>query len=370
MTFDDLTDEFDALVRHQDERDRAYTWPVEHHPTDRASRTTLLAEHREWGAYDVWAAKQRGETLPVHKRGFPDNAALIARVLAEPDADAPRLEYARWHRTQPTAPSRDVADFVEGQVRLAAALRRDPHARPAEVLAPYAHAFARPNVPAWWRHPSGGITGLSGALAESTAILLREGLVVDRAFFRGFVEHVAMRASRFLELADELFALAPIRHLTLTYCKGLDHTDTGLLDALLASPHLDRIRSLQLPGRVTNNPHTRLNVLTDDDLARIAASPRVGTLGYLAFCDQAELTVRGFDALAASRALLALRIVRHDLYRYFRVAGDYGDHQRELAESGLARFALELLARHPQVAWLHPLETEAEIEATDQRVVG
>jgi hypothetical protein len=154
----------------------------------------------------------------------------------------------------------------------------------------------------------------------------------------------------------------------LTYGKGPDHADPGVLAAVLASPHLDRIRSLQFPGRVVGNHHTRLNAFTDDDLARIAASRHLRKLGFLAFRDQTELTVRGFDALAASRELPALRVVHHDLYRYFRVAGDYGDFKHELAERGLARFAPELEARHGRIEWLHPIATEAELEASDHSV--
>jgi uncharacterized protein (TIGR02996 family) len=362
MTTDDLADRFDDLLRHQEERDRAYAWPDEREPTDRATRAAKLAEVRAVNAYDLWIAQQRGQAPPATQWGFPDNPELIARVLADPDADEPRLAYARWHRAQGEARSRDVADFVEGQVVLAAALRRDPRAAPAEVLAPYAHAFPAHDVPRWWRYPAGGPAGLAGALVEPVRVLEDEGLVDQPELHRGFVEHVAMRATRFLELADELFALAPIRHLTLTYCKGRDHADAGILHALLSSPHLARIRSLRLPGRVIDNRYTELNRLSDDDLVRIGAAPHLAGLGYLAFEDQELLTIRGFDALAASRGLPALRVVHHDLYRYFRVAGDYGEHRRELVEHGLARWAAELEARRGPIAWLHPPGTETELE--------
>src|SRR6188474_1207248 len=46
-------------------------------------------------------------------------------------------------------------------------------------------------------------------------LLLSEGLIGEPMFFRGFVERVSARAHRFLEIADELFSLAPIRHLAL-----------------------------------------------------------------------------------------------------------------------------------------------------------
>jgi hypothetical protein len=330
MTNDALTDQFDALLRTQEARDRAYAWPVEHDPTDRATRDAKRAAYRAF----------------VH---VDEDPAIVAAVLADPDADEPRLAYARWHRARGTELSRDVADFVDGQVKLAAALRADPHADPAVILAPYAHAFASPGVPHWWRYPKGSITGLAGGLSASVAVLADEGLIAGLEFHRGFVEHVAMRAARFLEIADELFALAPIRHLTLTYTRGPDHTDGALFEKLLASPHLARIRSLELPGRVIDNDYTALNRLTDGDLARIAASPRLAALGYLAFVDQPALSPAGLATIPASRRLPALRVLRHELYRYFRVAGDYGEHMREL------------VLRHDA---LPAIDTETAIEST------
>jgi hypothetical protein len=309
---DDLADAFDTLLRHQDERDRAYKWPVEHDVTDRASREVLRAE--------------RPAFTPVEQ-----DPAVVARVLASPDEDEPRAAYARWHRSRGTEVSRDVADFVDGQLALAAALRADPNATPATVLAPFAHAFASREYPRWWRYPPGSITGLAGGLWEPIVALVAEGLVDSLEFHRGFVEHVAMRAGRFLEVADELFALAPIRHLTLTYAKGPDHTDAGLFAALAGSPHLARIRSLQLPGHVLGHPHAELNRLTDEDLGTLVASPHLRRLGYLRFEDQPGLTTAALDAVVADRRLPALRVLRHEQYRYGRTAGDYGDHVRDLA---------------------------------------
>jgi hypothetical protein len=199
-------------------------------------------------------------------------------------------------------------------------------------------------------------------LGESTTILQKEGLLDREQFYRGFVEHVAMKASRFLELADELYSLAPIRHLTLTYCKGLDHRDTGLWKALLESPHLDRIRSLKLPVRAfgLDNEHTELNRLTDADLELLAASTHLRGLAHLDLEDETHLTVRGFDALAASRNLPALSFVGHDINRYGRAGsftfGDFGKATRELADRPLARYAPEIEARRGRVVWLHPVE--------------
>lgn len=327
---DDLTDRFDQLLRHQTERDRAYAWPVEHDVSDRASRDRARAEYRPYLAVD-------------------QDPAVVAGVLAAPDADAPRRAYAAWHRARGTDVSRAVADFVDGQLAIAAALRADPDADVAAAVGPYAHAFAERDLPRWWRYPEGGPTGLAGGLAAPLAVLADEGLVANLEFHRGFVEHVAMRASRFLEIADELFALAPIRHLTLTYCKGPEHDNRRVLEAVLASPHLARIRSLQFPGRVLGNNEVELNHLTDADLARIAASPYLAGLTYLRFVDQPELSATGLGAITASGRLPALRVLRHELFRYARTAGDYGDHVSELA------YRLDVLPA---------IDSDAAIEAT------
>ena len=184
-----------------------------------------------------------------------------------------------------------------------------------------------------------------------------------------------MKASHFLELADELYSLAPIRHLTLTYCKGLDHKDGGLWKALLESPHLDRIRSLKLPVRAfgLDNEHTELNRLTDADLELLAASTHLRGLAHLDLEDETHLTARAFDALAASPNLPALSFVGHDINRYGRAAsftfGDFGKHTRALDDRPLPRYAPEIEARRGRVVWLHPVENYGT-ETPDSRGGG
>jgi hypothetical protein len=270
--------------------------------------------------------------------------------------------------------ARHSAEFIEWQLRLAESLRADPRSDikdqlPDRVFSPReAGPDDLPDQP-WWRYagvacdfgrvPGIGVTGLG----ESINILQREGLIDRTQYFRGFIEHVAIRAARFLEIADELYGLAPIRHLTLTYCKGLDHRDAGLWKALLESPHLDRIRSIRIPVRAfgMDNEYTELNRLTDADVELLAASPHLRGLAYLDLEDADRLTVRAFDALAASPHLPALSFVRHDLHRYGRAAsftfGDFGKDVRELVDRPLARYAPELEARHGRIAWLHPVES-------------
>jgi uncharacterized protein (TIGR02996 family) len=373
MTPEELQASSEELQRLYEERDRSWTWPLEDLVTDREQRAIKLTEERRHSDYMIWAAQQQGLELPEYKYGFPVGEEYIARVLKRPDEDAPRSEYAEWLRVYDTEAARNSAEFVEWQLRLAETLRADPRADirpqlPDGVFSPREPGpDDLPDQP-WWRYPGGDCkygripgTGEKG-LGESIKVLIAEGLIDRSQYFRGFVEHVAIRAARFLEIADELYGLAPIRHLTLTYCKGLDHQDQGLWEALLESPHLDRIRSLRIPVRAfgMDNEYTVLNRLADEDLERLAASAHLQGLAYLDLEDADRLTVRAFDALAASPSLPALSFVRHDLHRYGRAAsftfGDFGKDVRELVDRPLARYAPELEARHGRIVWLHPVE--------------
>ena len=362
----------EARGREADEAARAWTWPTEW-PPDSGSRVTngdiraaKLAEERTFSEYIRWATKDRGETLPEHKYGFPVGEQFVSNVLLNPDDDAPRWAYAQWLRGHDTRAAQKSADFVEWQLRLAESLRGDPRAdiKPTLPNGVFDREEGPNDIPdqPWWRYPgaSCGIASDCG-LGESTLVLAKEGLIDRTMYFRGFVEHVAIKAQRFLEIADELYSLAPIRHLTITYCKGLDHKDEGLWKALLESPHLDRIRSLKLPVRIfgIDNEYTELNRLTDADIEMLAASTRLRGLRYLNLDDESYLTVRAFDALAASPNLPELSFVSHDIFRYSTMFpntawGNLGKPTRELASRPLAREVARLEARHGRLVWLHP----------------
>lgn len=374
MTLEESRALSEDLQRLYEERDREWTWPPEDYATDREQRVVKLAEDRAFSEYEVMDAERHRERLPEHKYGYPVGDEYVASVVQNPDDDAPRWAYARWLRTHDVDAARHSAEFIEWQIRLAESLRADPRSDikdqlPNRVFSPReAGPDDLPDQP-WWRYPGvacdfGRVPGIGETgLGESINILQREGLIDRTQFFRGFIEHVAIRAARFLEIADELYGLAPIRHLTLTYCKGLDHRDAGLWKALLESPHLDRIRSIRIPVRAfgMDNEYTELNRLTDADIELLAASSHLRGLAYLDLEDADRLTVRAFDALAASPDLPALSFVRHDLHRYGRAAsftfGDFGKDVRTLVDRPLARYAPELEARHGRIPWLHPVES-------------
>lgn len=364
----------EELQRMYEERDREWAWPRETHVVDPQERAERLAESRRFGEYTIWASQQEGWELPKYKYGFPVGEEYVAAVLRNPDDDAPRWDYARWLRTHDTDAARNCAEFVEWQLRRAESLRADPR-DDIKLQFPdriFSRRWVEPNdAPdqSWWRFPGlgclyGGRIPGSGeiGLGESIKILEMDELIDNAEYYRGFIERVAIRAERFLEIADELYSLAPIRHLSLTYCKGRNHDDPGLWKALLESPHLDRIRSLRFPVRCfgSDNDYTELNRLTDEDLELFAASPHVRGVAHLDLEDADRLTVRAFDALAASPNLPALSFVRHHIHRYDRAAvfsfGAFGKHSRMLMDRPLERHARELEARHGRLPWLHPVE--------------
>ncbi|MEJ7599061.1 MAG: hypothetical protein WKG01_14225 [Kofleriaceae bacterium] len=356
-------------------RDREWTWPEEFDVTDRESRVKTLASHSEDRTHIVYS-NVNDELVLSEADDLPTNRDLFSRIVTYPDDHAPRWEYARWLRQQDHLLARDAADFVEGQLQLAESLRKDPRADIKGQLP--ANVFARRDVSPqdipgqlWWRYPRSNV---GDALCDFTAVLLQQGLIDEPKFYGGFVEHVAIKAARFLELADELYSLAPIRQLTLTYCKGIDHQDDGLLRALLASPHLDRIRALRLPVRYVGKQYAELNRFTDSDIELLAASPHLRGLAYLDLEDEEHLTIRAFDALAARANLPALSLVRHELYRYGFRFGGMGPHTRQLAALPLESYAADLEARHGRIAWLHAAETygssDPDIEAVVEHPVA
>src|SRR5262245_44628998 len=141
--------------------------------------------------------------------------ALLSAVCAEPEDDGLRLVYADWLEEQGRS---DRAEFIRVQVELSRTPpgeERRPalEARELQLLAAHRKEWSRPLRP--W--------------------------VKACEFRRGFVEGVKLAAHTFLERAEELFRLAPVRHVHL-----IDISIIALADELAACPHLARIRSLAL----------------------------------------------------------------------------------------------------------------------------
>jgi uncharacterized protein (TIGR02996 family) len=156
-----------------------------------------------------------------------DGDALFTAILAEPDADMPRLMYADWLEEFGTAADQPRAEFIRVQIELA----RTPadSVRKLELLA---------------REQT-----LRNAYAEKWLSVLRgpgEPLPQGPAhaqFRRGFVEIVWMPAMWFLTHAEALFARVPARELRLT------RTTIEDLAAVVGSGYFPRLNALDLSAR-------------------------------------------------------------------------------------------------------------------------
>lgn len=347
-----------------EQRAREWTWPDEWPSghwaavSDREARARKLDEY--WNETQYTHSTTRDGELRYSNHGrLPQNTELMQRILTSVDDEEPRLAYARWIATTDDPRAPEAASLIEWQVRIADALRRNPKQPITDELPP--RLFDDPGRAIdWWHHPFDESNGVGAALADNLAILREEHLVADLRWYRGFVEHVAIKAHRFLEIADELYSLAPIRHLTITFAKGLDHTDEGVWRALLASPHLARIRSLRFLVHHIDHPKAELNRLTDADIEVLAASPMLKGLRYLDLEDNKRLRIGAFRALAASPHLRELSAVQLDEHYFEQLGvftfGSVGPVERKLLRRHPPLYRRELEAEFGPLPWLHQLE--------------
>lgn len=255
-----------------------------------------------------------------------ENRALLAPVLERPDADGPRVAYADWCASQSDPPTQARAEFIRGSIELfrtSASLSHEPRLR----LTLRVETLEQAHREAWLR-----------PLA---------GLVDDARFDRGFVELVALPAQRFLSLAPQIFAQAPVRHLRLTEARAS-------LRELAASPYLDAIRSLDLCE----------NGLTDADVALLAASPHIANIRWLSL-GYNEIGIDGAEALATSPYLRDLR--------YASLSGNpvdpcekYSPNDHMIADTWLPEAGELLEQRHGRIPWLH-IQGETVFDAIPSR---
>ena len=207
-----------------------------------------------------------------------DERALLDAVIAEPDADGPRLVYADWLQQH--------GDGARGElIAVQCALARLDHpaehnrlkARDFELVERHGNTWCAAvgigDVRNNW-HPS----------------------VWAADFQRGFIEAVEMPAHAFPSVVPPLFGVEPVRALRL-----IGHSDTLL--RLPSSIYLQRLRSFGIRNLNAN----------DDVLAHILSSPMLTGLEQLQIEDQ-ELGRRTLDALGRTTIReLSLRGANLDL---------------------------------------------------------
>ncbi|MEO7734516.1 MAG: hypothetical protein ABIY55_26405 [Kofleriaceae bacterium] len=216
--------------------------------------------------------------------GVLDSPAIRRAIVEYPDDDAPRRAYAAWMLSQDHEFAQMIGAFVTAQLRVADAFRASPC---ADVMALRSWRGDRTFVSAADFRAG---DSLRPWFLDDLSSLISLGLIGWPQVYRGCVERVGVRARRFLEIADELFRLAPIRYLVLI---GVPE----VVDQLAASPHLARIRSFSLPR------YTVADDLTDETLATLLASPHVGNLAHLRLVHQQNLTPLAYESVVTAATL-------------------------------------------------------------------
>jgi uncharacterized protein (TIGR02996 family) len=224
---------------------------------------------------------------------MPADADFLRLILADPDADGPRLVYADWLDAQ-GQPAR--AEFIRVQCATAALPLDDPQ---ATVLQSRADILLEQYRVAW-----------SGPLA---------GLATRWDWRRGFPEIVRMEAKVFLTRGEELFAAGPVRHVELL--DALPH-----LVSLEACPLLERLAGLTIATHSGGNAiaktlalsvhvgrlsalHLPRSGLTDVAVRSLATAPQFQRLTTLDLTEN-EIGPAGAHTLAASAHLTGLTTLR------------------------------------------------------------
>jgi uncharacterized protein (TIGR02996 family) len=195
----------------------------------------------------------------------PEERALLDSVLADPDADGPRLRYADWCDRQ-----RDErGEFIRLQIertRQAGGGRPPVRSdRESELLARHHARWCAPFAP--WS-------------------------VRDIVYRRGFAEAMSLAGRAFISISDGLFRTTPLRDVRLVAV-------APFLGELARTPNLAKLDRLDLSG----------NRIGPDGVVELAASQ------YLTRLRELDLTTNDLDAaaaaaLAGSPHLLGLRVLR------------------------------------------------------------
>jgi uncharacterized protein (TIGR02996 family) len=195
--------------------------------------------------------------------------AFLQAVVAEPDDDAPRLVFADWLEDHGDEAR---AEFIRAQVELAKLPPGDPRRwelqdRERALLAEHGDAWAAPV----------------------------KGLVRRWQFRRGFVEAVSLPAAALLKHGDELFRLAPVRHIHLRNLEELPALLRKWRAEETFAGHLCRLSSLDLA----------YNRLRDEGGLTLLNLPRLPHLSALGL-SHTSLTTEALRNLATSPVLASL----------------------------------------------------------------
>jgi uncharacterized protein (TIGR02996 family) len=181
----------------------------------------------------------------ARKKATGQDAAFLADVAANPEDDSPRLVYADWLEDN-GQPHR--AEFIRLQCRLASMDEDDPERLPlvlreSDLLFVYGDQW--PELPAWAR-------------------------MIHNAFRRGFLDRTSMTAADLLKRGHTIFAAAPVTDLEVRAVRDK-------MAQVAACPLLDRLTAL----RLEESSITPQAQLTPEDLRVLGTSPHLGKLRAL-----------------------------------------------------------------------------------------
>lgn len=214
---------------------------------------------------NAWARSPSGTTVTVNARpveavaaGVDDDANLRAAIIADPDADEPRLVYADWLMER--------GDVRGELIRLQCAKpSSETRLRISEIL-------------------SANWATLAGAAAP---------FATKTSFDRGFVDRVTMTVAAFLKHGEALFSNEPIRGLRVDNPKFTDRD----LERLGTAKAMERVRDL---GLAQLNPDAKPR----RPLAVLSSGTKFSALRNLAldFCGESPADWHAlFGALAAPK---------------------------------------------------------------------
>ena len=261
---------------------------------------------------------------------------VFKKICIDPEDDDARLEYAR--QIEPSDP--DHAELIRFQVEMAADRRRGAR---IYGLDSKEYRLLKTNHVRW---------------VHNIARYAAHGFPDRVEIHRGFPSHIKMHPDVFVEYADLLFRLAPIRHVDFVQPYDEDNQlvrdDAGNLepfpmDRLLACPQLSRLDSIGFE----NVELVPSNLDQPGDVAKIARCPYLTRCMYLNFA----FTVvgrRAYRELAEGELTGKMLVVVSPL--------DAGERRVHDIEAGMGEY-LDIIfddewkaveQRLGYIPWLHP----------------
>jgi uncharacterized protein (TIGR02996 family) len=260
---------------------------------------------------------------------------VFRQICENPEGDELRLEYAKL--IEPSDP--DHAELIRFQIGVAADRRRGTRSYGLETKERH---LLEVNQTRW---------------ARDIAKFAAYGLPDRVEFDRGFPARLKMHPDVFVEYADLLFRLAPIRHIDFIQPYDEDNQDVVdesgniapyPMDRLLASPQLSRLDSV---GFV--NVKLKLGNPDDPgDVTKIARCPHLTRCVYLNF---AFTTISFHDFLElAEGELTSKMLVVTPLDVGEQYVSEYDEHGDEYTGTVFSEEWRAVERRLGYIPWLHP----------------